>query len=61
MYPVTKSNPVRKKVLWEKIPARKSYPVRKRYQVKKNRGIGDAGSTADFRMLLSAIVCLGLL
>ena len=26
-----------------------------------NKGIGDAGSTADFRMLWSAIVCLGLL
>ena len=26
----------------------------------KNKGIGDAGSTADFRMLWSAIVCLGL-
>ena len=25
-----------------------------------NKGIGDAGSTADFRMLWSAIVCLGL-
>ena len=27
----------------------------------KNKGIGDAGSTADFRMLWSAMVCLGLL
>ena len=26
-----------------------------------NKGIGDAGSTADIRMLWSAIVCLGLL
>ena len=26
-----------------------------------NKGIGDAGSTADLRMLWSAIVCLGLL
>ena len=26
-----------------------------------NKGIGDAGSTADFRMLWSAMVCLGLL
>ena len=26
----------------------------------KNKGIGDAGSTADLRMLWSAIVCLGL-
>ena len=26
-----------------------------------NEGIGDAGSTADFRMLWSAMVCLGLL
>ena len=26
----------------------------------KNKGIGDAGSTADFRMPWSAIVCLGL-
>ena len=25
-----------------------------------NKGIGDAGSTADLRMLWSAIVCLGL-
>ena len=25
-----------------------------------NKGIGDAGSTADFRMLWSAIVCFGL-
>ena len=25
-----------------------------------NKGIGDAGSTADFRMPWSAIVCLGL-
>ena len=28
---------------------------------KANKGIGDAGSTADLRMLWSAIVCLGLL
>ena len=27
----------------------------------KNKGIGDAGSTADIRMLWSAMVCLGLL
>ena len=26
-----------------------------------NKGIGDAGSTADLRMLWIAIVCLGLL
>ena len=26
----------------------------------KNKGIADAGSTADLRMLWSAIVCLGL-
>ena len=26
-----------------------------------NKGIGDAGSTADIRMLWSAMVCLGLL
>ena len=26
----------------------------------RNKGIGDAGSTADFTMLWSAIVCLGL-
>ena len=26
-----------------------------------SKGIGDAGSTADLRMLWSAIVCLGLL
>ena len=26
-----------------------------------NKGIGDAGSTADLRMVWSAIVCLGLL
>ena len=26
-----------------------------------NKGIGDAGSTADLRMLCTAIVCLGLL
>ena len=28
--------------------------------VEKNKGIGDAGSTAYLRMLWSAIVCLGL-
>ena len=28
--------------------------------VSRNKGIGDAGSTADLRMLWSAIVCLGL-
>ena len=28
---------------------------------KENKGIGDAGSTADFRMLWSGIVCFGLL
>ena len=27
----------------------------------QNKGIGDAGSTADIRMLWSAIVCVGLL
>ena len=27
----------------------------------RNKGIGDAGSTADFRMLWSAMVCVGLL
>ena len=27
----------------------------------ENKGIGDAGSTADFRMLWSAMVCLCLL
>ena len=27
---------------------------------KINKGIGDAGSTADMKMLWSAIVCLGL-
>ena len=29
--------------------------------VRSNKGIGDAGSTADFRILWSAMVCLGLL
>ena len=29
--------------------------------IKEYKGIGDAGSTADLRMLWSAIVCLGLL
>ena len=29
--------------------------------VRPNKGIGDAGSTADFRMLWSAMVCLCLL
>ena len=29
--------------------------------VRRNKGIGDAGSTADFRMLWSAMVCFGLL
>ena len=32
----------------------------KRVKIWSNKGIGDAGSTADFRMLWSAIVCLGL-
>ena len=30
-------------------------------RLNKNKGIGDAGSTADLRMLWSAIVCLGVL
>ena len=30
-------------------------------QFSENKGIADAGSTADFRILWSAIVCLGLL
>ena len=30
------------------------------FQVLVNKDIGDAGSTADLRMLWSAIVCLGL-
>ena len=30
-------------------------------RIATNKGIGDAGNTADFRMLWSAMVCLGLL
>ena len=30
-------------------------------KVRENKGIRDAGSTADFRMLWSAMVCFGLL
>ena len=32
-----------------------------RWEQPSNKGIGDAGSTADIRMLWSAMVCLGLL
>ena len=32
-----------------------------RHNILENKRIGDAGSTADLRMLWSAIVCLGLL
>ena len=35
--------------------------IMKHFFLVYNKGIGDAGSTADIRMLCSAIVCLGLL
>ena len=38
-----------------------NYVFVKVYVTEINKGIGDAGSTADLRMRCSAIVCLGLL
>ena len=50
------SNRLRVKMFW-RILGRILSPA----ETFRNKGIGDAGSTADIGMLWSAIVCLGLL